>query len=275
MKTILIAGAIGLAVLWNGAICFSAAADNGKVTAPGGSDKTASRKMNDGGREAGETGNQSDASVYTTAHLPGQGLNTAQNSNSGGTVEQKRVVFGRGGKIGNKSTVENSTGTAAGSGNTIHLGTIMIADVKIDGKVSNEAKITNSENIAIGEDSTANMGSVVITGGTIGKAGIVSNKTTIDNSRNMAMGKSNTANMGAVSMNNSKVDGKVENTSQVDSSSNITVGENNTANMGSTQLRGSHIGRGGSLLNTAETKKTANIVIGAGNKTDAGAVQVE
>lgn len=275
MKTILIAGAIGLAVLWNGAICFSAAADNGKAAALGGSDKTASRKMNDGSREAGETGNQSDATVYTPAHLPGQGLNTAQSSNRGGTVEQKKVVFGRGGKIGNKSTVENSTGMAAGSGSTIHLGTIMIEDVKIDGKVSNEAKITNSENVAVGEDSVANMGSVVITGGTVGKAGIVSNKTTIDNSRNMAMGKSNTANMGSVTMNNAKVDGKVESRSKIDSSSNITIGENNTANMGTTQLRGSQIGRGGSLLNVAETKKTANIVIGVGNKTDAAAVQVE
>lgn len=275
MKSILIAGAIGLAVLWNGAICFSAAAENGKATVLGGSDKTASRKVNDGGREGGDTGNQRDASVYTPAHLPGQGLNTAQNSNSAGTAEQKKVVFGRGGKIGNKSTVENSTGTAAGSGSTIHLGTIMIEDVKIDGKVSNEAKITNSENVAVGEDSVASMGSVVVSGGTIGKAGVVSNKTAIDSSRNMAVGKSNTANMGAVATNNAKVDGKVENTSQIDASSNLAVGEDNTANLGTTHLRGGHIGRGGSLLNAAETKKTANIVVGAGNKTNAAAVQVE
>ncbi|EKD37523.1 MAG: hypothetical protein ACD_75C01097G0002 [uncultured bacterium] len=287
MKNTIIAGVIGLAVLWNGVICFSAADDKGKLKAQGSSEKTTSQKIGGGSQETMPAGNQSDAEVFTPAHTPGQGLNTAHGSKlkefAGGikttasvaTVEQKKVTFGRGGKATNKSTIENSTGLAAGSGSTIHLGTIMIEDVKIDGKVSNEAKIKNSENIAVGEDSVANMGSVTVTGGAIGKGGVVSNKTTVEGSRNMAMGKSNTANMGAVNVTNAKVDGKVENKSQIDTAANVAIGEDNTANMGTTNLRNSNVGKAGSLLNTSDTRKSANIVIGVGNKTHAGAVQVE
>lgn len=287
MKNTIIAGAIGLAVLWSWVICFSASDDKGKLKAQGSSEKTTSQKIGGSSQETMPAGDQSDAEVFTPAHTPGQGLNTAQGSKSRefaggmkttanvGTVDQKKVAFGRGGKAVNKSTIEDSTSMAAGKGSTVHLGTIMIEDVVIDGKVSNEAKIKNSENIAVGEDSVANMGSVSITGGAIGKAGVVSNKTTIEGSRNMAMGKGNTANMGAVNLNNAKVDGKVENKSQIDTAANIAVGEDNTANMGTTNLRNSSVGKGGSLLNASETKKAANIVIGVGNNTHAGAVQVE
>lgn len=287
MKNTIIAGAVGLAVLCSGIICFSASDDKGKLKAQGGSEKSTSQKIGGDNQETTAAGDQSDATVFTPAHTPGQGLNTAQGSklkefaggikptSTIGTVEQKKVTFGRGGKATNKSTIENSTGMAAGSGSTIHLGTIMIEDVVIDGKVGNEAKIKNSQNVAVGEDSVANMGSVSITGGTIGKTGVVSNKTTIESSRNMAMGKSNTANMGAVSVTNAKVDGKVESKSQIDTSANVAIGENNTANMGTTNLRNSNVGKSGSLLNASDTKKSANIVIGVGNNTHAGAVQVE